>query len=319
MSYPLKKLSEILDKTRFSIGKIKTKEYLEKGEFPIIDQGKNLIGGYSDQENLVYNGKLPVLVYGDHTNIVKYIDFPFIGGADGIKVLPFKEDINVRFAYYLLENFKPETQGYRRHYSFFKEINLPLPPLKTQKLITQKLDQSFEKIDKSIKNLENNLKNLEELEKSALEEVFGKGEFEEIKNLKDIVTLTMGQSPKSETYNTEKIGLPFFQGKKEFGEIYPIAEIYCSEPKKIAEKGDILISVRAPVGPTNIANEKCCIGRGLASIRAKNILNQDYLLYFLKKFEANIQKLGKGSTFNSITKGDLETLQIPLPPLQTQK
>lgn len=182
--YPTKKLQEILDKTNFSIWKIKTKEYLEKWDFPIVDQWKNLIWWYSNDKKLVYNWKLPVIVYWDHTNIVKYINFPFIWWADWIKVLPFKKDYDERYCYYLIETYKPETQWYRRHFSFFKEIDLPLPPLPTQKLIIQKLDESFEKIDKSIGITKKNLESLEQLNKSVLEVVFRVGEYE-IKTIED--------------------------------------------------------------------------------------------------------------------------------------
>jgi len=79
--------------------------------------------------------------------------------------------------------------------------------------------------------------------------------------------IILGQSPTSDTYNVIKEGLPFFQGKAEFTELYPIPEKWCSKPKKVAERFDILLSVRAPVGAINIADQQCCIGRGLASIR----------------------------------------------------
>ena len=140
------------------------------------------------------------------------------------------------------------------------------------------------------------------------------------KKLWEVCELIMWQSPKSETYNSEWIGLPFFQWKKEFWEIFPTPEIFCSQPIKIAEKWDILISLRAPVGPTNIANEKCCIWRWLWAIRAReNFILSKYFLKFLKKFEKEISELWKWSTFSSITKADLENLPIPLPPLSTQK
>ena len=91
-----------------------------------------------------------------------------------------------------------------------------------------------------------------------------------IVKLGDLCDIVMGQSPPSSTYNSDGIGLPFFQGKAEFTELYPLTKKWCSEPKKIAELNDILLSVRAPVGDTNIANQKCCIGRGLAAIRYEN-------------------------------------------------
>ena len=123
----------------------------------------------------------------------------------------------------------------------------------------------------------------------------------------EVCELIMGQSPKSDTYNSDGNGMPFFQGKTEFGEMYPTVSKYCTSPKKIAQVGDILLSVRAPVGPTNIANIECCIGRGLGAIRpnTENTLT-NYLLYFFRNFELEISKKGKGSTFSAITKKELE-------------
>lgn len=200
-----------------------------------------------------------------------------------------------------------------------KNQEIPLPPLSTQKLIVEKLDMIFVEIEKSKNLLEKNLQNVDEMNKSVLEKIFANDEWER-KKLGEVCELIMWQSPKSETYNTEWVGLPFFQWKKEFWEIFPTPEIFCSNPIKIAEKWDILISVRAPVGPTNIANEKCCIWRWLWAIRAKeNCILSSYVFKFFKKFEKEISELWKWSTFASITKTDLENLSIPLPPLETQK
>jgi type I restriction enzyme S subunit len=116
----------------------------------------------------------------------------------------------------------------------------------------------------------------------------------------------MGQSPPSSTYNKEGIGLPFLQGKMEFGDIYPKAFVYCSEPIKIAQHNDILFSVRAPVGDVNLVQCKLCIGRGLAAIRFNGKL-ADYLFYFyyFQKIKKSLEALGKGSTFKAINKDDL--------------
>ena len=88
--------------------------------------------------------------------------------------------------------------------------------------------------------------------------------------LGQICNITLGQSPPSSTYEDQPVGLPFFQGKADFGEIYPIPTKWCSKPQKTAEAGDILISVRAPVGPTNVADVRCCLGRGLAALRCND-------------------------------------------------
>ena len=128
--------------------------------------------------------------------------------------------------------------------------------------------------------------------------------------LKDIALINMGQSPDSKTYNEEKEGIPFYQGKSDFGKINPIPRVWCSYPIKIAEKDDILISVRAPIGDTNIATEKCCIGRGLASIRPLNEnVNKKYLYYLLNSKYKELNKFGTGSTFKAITKENLCNLK----------
>ena len=115
----------------------------------------------------------------------------------------------------------------------------------------------------------------------------------------DVSEIIMGQSPPSSTYNTEQNGLPFFQGKKDFGDKFPTTRTWCNKPKKIAKKGDILISVRAPVGSTNWAKEECCIGRGLSAIRVK--IEPEYVYYFIKSLEYKLSKSGTGSVFNSIS------------------
>ena len=128
----------------------------------------------------------------------------------------------------------------------------------------------------------------------------------------------MGQSPPSEHYNRIGHGIPFFQGKADFGKRSPTARYWCTQPKKYAASGDILISVRAPVGPTNIASELCCIGRGLAALRPYKGIDRDYFLHGLEAFELVLDALGFGSTFVAINKKQLASFVIPLPPLAEQ-
>lgn len=135
--------------------------------------------------------------------------------------------------------------------------------------------------------------------------------------LSDVAELEMGQSPPSSSYNESGEGLPFYQGKTDFGATYPTPRIYCRDPKKIAEPGDILMSVRAPVGATNLSNSKACIGRGIAAIRAHGI-DRDFLYFYLKKIETYIDSLGSGAIFKAINKSQLAELPIneagiPLP------
>ena len=130
---------------------------------------------------------------------------------------------------------------------------------------------------------------------------------------KNYFELIMGQSPSGDTYNRERKGVPFFQGKAEFGKKYPSVEKWTTEPCKFAKPEDILMSVRAPVGTINMANIDCCIGRGLASIRCKNEIEKDFVYYFLKLKEKEIANLGTGSTFKAITSKQLANIKIPIP------
>mgnify|MGYP005871280621 CR=1 FL=1 len=119
----------------------------------------------------------------------------------------------------------------------------------------------------------------------------------------EVADTIFGQSPPSSSYNKEGNGLPFFQGKAEFGAKHPIARSWCTEPTREAEAGDILLSVRAPVGPTNVADRHCAIGRGLAAIRP--FIDTEYVRFWFLRSEQVLAAKGTGTTFSAISKGVL--------------
>jgi len=138
--------------------------------------------------------------------------------------------------------------------------------------------------------------------------------------LGEVAEVISGQSPPGESYNDTGIGTPFYQGKTEFGEIF-IGEPtkWTTDPQRFAEDGDILISVRAPVGPVNLTTKRICIGRGLAAIRpAKGRLLNSYVFYLLRSLEQEIVG-DTGTAFASINRSDIEKIKVPLPPLVVQK
>jgi type I restriction enzyme S subunit len=141
----------------------------------------------------------------------------------------------------------------------------------------------------------------------------------EIKKLGEVCKVVAGQSPEGKFYNSEENGMPFYQGKKEYGEKY-IGEPtkWTTKVTKEAEAGDILMSVRAPVGPVNFATQQICIGRGLAAIRAGKTVDREYLYNFLVHHENEIEG-NTGAVFNSINKKQIENIQILLPPLPEQQ
>ena len=139
------------------------------------------------------------------------------------------------------------------------------------------------------------------------------------KSLKDMAEITMGQSPDSSSYNEDENGIPFYQGNADFGEIHPTARVWCDEPKKIAKAGDILISVRAPIGALNYATEECCIGRGLAAITIENESERNYVFHLLRAQNKALNSKGTGSTFKAIGKSVLEDVQVPVISLEQQE
>ena len=138
--------------------------------------------------------------------------------------------------------------------------------------------------------------------------------------LRDVAELIMGQSPPGSTYNKTGLGLAFFQGVKDFNYRHPSPNIFCSAPSRIARSGDILFSVRAPIGRVNIADTKCAIGRGLAIIRCDNLVDAHYMEFLLRSMKPIWDMMDAGGTvFGSATKKDLESLVIRWPSIQERR
>ena len=137
--------------------------------------------------------------------------------------------------------------------------------------------------------------------------------------LADVADIVMGQSPPSDSYNGHAVGMPFLQGKAEFGTISPRPVKWCSDPKKTAEPGSVLLSVRAPVGDVNLADQRYCIGRGLAALMPKPNLDGPYLFFYLQTLQSWFNSQSSGSTFQSINAGVLRNLVLDLPPLAEQR
>lgn len=129
-----------------------------------------------------------------------------------------------------------------------------------------------------------------------------------------VCEVVQGQSPPGATYNSEGRGLPFFQGKADFGDLYPTASKWCTDPQRIAEPGDVLVSIRAPVGPTNICRERSVIGRGLAALRPRDGLSTKYVLYAVRATEEEMRRRAGGTTFEAIRGKQLREHLIPVAP-----
>lgn len=189
------------------------------------------------------------------------------------------------------------------------------PSMEIQKALVSEIHDAYISLGKALINIEKNIDNSKELFYTLLEE-----KFKDLKKTKIVneCKVIAGQSPEGKYYNTEGNGLPFYQGKKEFQKKYlGRPTTWTSLVTKEAETGDILMSVRAPVGPVNIATENICIGRGLAAIRPSITINKDFLFYFLLKQEHKING-NVGAVFDSINKKQIEDIEIPIAAIETQ-
>ncbi len=205
-----------------------------------------------------------------------------------------------------------------------EDFEIPLPPLETQKRIAE-VFSAYEDL------IENNRRRIALLEAVTLElykEWFVRFRYPghdqvplingipkgwEFKRIVDLAEIIMGQSPKSEFYNMEGEGLPFHQGVSNFGFRYLIHRTYCTKPIRLSQPGDILFSVRAPVGRMNLTDNKIIIGRGLSAMRSRTG-NQSFLFYQLKVFFFKEDMVGGGSIFTAVTKKQLENQKMLLPP-----
>ncbi len=142
--YPLVKLENLLCKIRYP-EKLLRSQFKATGKYPIIDQSENFIAGYYDDESMLIHLEKPVICFGDHTLVLKYVDFDFILGADGVKILVPIDAIDTKYLYYVLKTNPIESRGYSRHYTYLKELKIPHPPIEIQRQIVAEIE-SYQKI-----------------------------------------------------------------------------------------------------------------------------------------------------------------------------
>ena len=307
------KIKDILEFKKKS--KIKASEGLKRGKYNFYTSSKeqNKFLDYYE-----YSNESIIIGTGGNANIHHSYGKFSVSTDCFVLENKAKEYFLLEYIYrYLLKNIHILENGFRgaglKHISkeYLENIEVPIISLEKQK----KLIKILENIDIFIGKNKQIKTELKFLNKSLFIK-FNKNGVE--KQLDEVADIIMGQSPLSQSYNIDKKGLPFYQGKTEFGDIYiKESNIYCNSPIKIAEKNDILMSVRAPVGDVNIAIHKSCIGRGLASIRAKKI-DYLYLFYLLKEQKTKIEKMGVGSTFKAINKNNISSLKISIVEMNKQ-
>ena len=336
MPYPTKKLGEVLEKNGVIPAKIKRDDYRQNGKYPVVDQGENLIAGYIDDEQKLYRGDLPVVIFGDHTRILKYIDFPFAFGADGIKILRPQDILLPKFFYYVLVFNPIENQGYKRHFSLLTQVKIPLPPLEVQKQIVERLDKIAEaqklnggliqKTDELFQSLLH--KELNPAAPADAKAKAGKKNWENKKLGEVCEKIDQGQPRNFFKKEFRYIDISSINAEaKEIqnANLIPV-EGAPSRARKIVNAGDIVFATTRPyleniaIVPTGFNN--AIASTGFCVIRAKTkIVNPDFIYFTVisKPFIKKVLPFQRGANYPAVSDKDIFGIKIPLPPLKTQK
>ena len=321
------KLGEIAE---FRTGKLNSNAAVQNGKYPFFTCAPETyhINDYAfDQKAILLAGN-----NAEGNFNIKYYEGKFNAYQRTYIINPVSNAIDIHFLYYALQlclqQFKSLSQGTSTKFLTAKILNafcIKVPSLSIQKRIADVIKSLDDKIE--INRRIND--NLEQQAQALFKSWFV--DFEPFRNqpfveselgmipegwrygtLSEVAHITMGVSPSGTSYNVSGEGYVFYQGRAEFGYRFPHRNMFTTEPKRFAEEGDVLLSVRAPVGDVNVANERCCVGRGLAAISSKYHLS--FILYLLKSLKSVFDQYnGEGTVFGSISKNTLEGLRVIIP------
>jgi len=305
--------------------KVLSKDYLENGTFPIVSQEDGLISGYWNNENDLFHIKKPIVVFGDHTRVLKYIDFDFVIGADGVKILQPIDTIQAKYLFYYLCWYNVPSLGYSRHYKLLKEINLPVPPIEEQKAICAELDALSLVIEKK----KEQIKQLDNLAQSIFYDTFGdpatnKRNFT-ITNIGKIAVLKSGNSEANNSMEGDlpyvKVGDMNISGNENYITTSSRFVDRLSNKKNIFPKGTIIFPKRGGAIGTNKKRlckvDICCDLNTMGVIPDKGVVEPLYVFQYFKNID--LGRLCNGATIPQINNGDIAPLKILLPPLSLQQ
>jgi type I restriction enzyme S subunit len=335
----IKDFSDVVSDNSGGNKKLAKTEFLESGDIAIVDQGKELIAGYYDNINFTVKTKPPYIVFGDHTRIFKFIDFPFVMGADGTKVLqPKDNNCNTKYLYYFFLSINIPETGYNRHFKYLKELQIPLPPLEQQKKIAAILDaaDAYRQKTKAL------IAKYDELTQSLFLDMFGdpvkneKGW--EIKTINDVCSIQGGYSFKSKDFIPEtektikvvKITNVHFEDLV-WGEVDCLPNYYLEKYSNFSlNEGDILLALTRPIikslGTVKAITVKsidlpCLLNQRVARIVPnEKLINKSFLLRFIfgDNFKNKIEKFSSTSLQPNVSNKQIEGIEIMLPPLLLQ-
>ena len=323
---------------KISVGvekKLKQKEYLKKGSFEVIDQGQPLIGGYSNDSSLVVKCDLPVVIFGDHTKCVKFIDFPFIAGADGVKILQAKDGVDSKYLYYytLLLTKKMVDKGYARHYQFLEKMEVGIPSLSEQKRIVNKIEELFSELDSAVETLKKTKEQLAVYRQSVLKEAFSLrankndlGDY--IKNIESGKSFKCVETPpQKKEFGIIKVSSVTW-GKFNENESKTCKPEQFLESKRVC-KGDFLFgraNTLQLIGACVIVDDiekNLMLSDKILRIHFLSTIKKEYVLFFLRSImgKKQIQDFSTGNqeSMRNIGQDRIRKIQIPVPSLKEQE
>jgi type I restriction enzyme S subunit len=325
-----KPFEDCIEKVTYT-AKIQRKDFLEVGEFPIVSQEESFINGYWNDAADVFSVKTPIVIFGDHTKVLKYVDFDFVLGADGVKLLPPKAFLLPKFFYYQLQSVNLDSLGYARHYKLLRELELRYPALPEQQRIVTLLDEAFDGIATAKANAEKNLQNARAIFESHLQSVFeDAAELGEAVVLADLATdITDGDHmPPPKALQ----GVPFITigniakdtRTVDFSDTFMVSRAYFDSLKvnKKPQPGDVLYTVTGSYGVPVLIREdrEFCFQRHIGLVRPKLEVSSEWLCYLLMSPQV-FKQANEGATGTAQKTVSLKVLRgykVPKIPLAMQ-
>ncbi|HOG20261.1 MAG TPA: restriction endonuclease subunit S [Paludibacter sp.] len=334
-------------KKNFKAKKIKQQDYKPYGKYPVIDQGQNMIAGYWDNKNEVFGENLPVIIFGDHTRIIKYIDFPFVPGADGTRILiPNISFISPKFFYYSLLNLKIPSRGYNRHFSLLREQKIPLPPLAEQ----QKIAAVLSAVQEAKEKTEAVISATKAIKKSMMKHLFTYGPVSP-EETETVLLKETEIGPVPEDWHVVRLGEVAEKVKQKDPRRDPIHEFKYIDvsaisndllkitsyseflgkdaphrARKAIQTNDIIFATVRPylkriaMVPENLNGQIASTAFCVIHCQ-KQIANPYYIFYTvsLDNFIKGVSENQRGSSYPAVTDKDILNQYIPLPPLPIQQ
>ena len=334
------RLEELCDKISLNNLKIKQKDYLAEGKYPVVDQGQDLIGGYYNDENLVIPNEPPYIVFGDHTKVKKFINFKFIAGADGVKVLKPKEIIDPWFLFYSLFIIKIEDKGYARHFQLLEKELFPLPEISEQHAIVAKIEELLSELDKGKQQLETAQQQLKVYRQALLKWAFeGKLTNKEVKDgelpegwiwvkLEEVSQSCLGKMlDKKKNTGTLKPYLRNINVRWNNFDLEDLFEMRFEESESDRFgilKGDLIICEGGEPGRAAIWNEQfpnIKIQKALHRVRFKGKATAEFFLFYLNLISSTkaLDQYFTGTTIKHLTGQSLRKISFPFPSIDEQQ